>query len=140
MLAQAYGQDGKVEEGLQTLHKAFEAIAESGEHTNEAELYRLQGELLLKSIPENQSVYSSTIGEVEDTFLKSLTIAQHQEAKSWELRTTISLCKLMTTQNRHKEAYDLLKPIYEWFTEGYDTVDLIEAQTLLQSLQGEIKT
>lgn len=140
MLAQAYGQDGKVEEGLQTLQKAFEAIAESGEHTNEAELYRLQGELILKSIHENQSVYSSTIGEVEDTFLKSLTIAQHQEAKSWELRTTISLCKLMTTQNRHKEAYDLLKPIYEWFTEGYDTVDLIEAQTLLQSLQGEIKT
>lgn len=141
MLAQAYGQAGKVDEGLQTLEKAFEAIAESGERTNQAELYRLQGELLLLSIHGNQDICSSTIiGDVEACYLKSLTIAQQQEAKSWELRTTISLCKLLTTQNRHKEAYDLLLPIYEWFTEGYDTVDLIEAQTLLQSLQEKIKT
>ncbi|MCG9128243.1 AAA family ATPase [Candidatus Poribacteria bacterium] len=140
MLSEAYGKDGKIDEGLQTLDKAFEAISESGEHTIEAELYRLQGELLLQSIHLNQCTNSSTVAEAEDSYLKSLTIAQHQEAKSWELRTTNSLCKLMTTQNRHKEAYDLLKPIYEWFTEGYDTIDLVEAQILLQSLQGEIKT
>lgn len=141
MLAQAYGQGGKTEEGLQILEKAFEAIAESGERTNEAEIYRLQGELLLQSVDGNKNACSPPIkGEVEECFLKSLTIAQKQEAKSWELRTTISLCKLMTTQNRHIEAYNLLKPIYEWFSEGYDTVDLTEAQNMLQSLQGEIKT
>lgn len=141
LLAQAYGQCGKPEEGLQTLEKAFEAITESGESTNKPELYRLQGELLIHSVDGYHNAGSlPIIDKVEDCFLKSLTIARKQEAKSWELRSTISLCNLMTTQNRHKEAYDLLKPIYEWFTEGYDTVDMIEAQTLLQSLQGEIKT
>ena len=70
-------------------------------------------------------------------FEKALTIAQHQDAKSWELRTAVSLSRLMITQNRHDAASDLLKPIYEWFTEGFETVDLIEARDLLQILGGE---
>lgn len=132
MLADAYGQGGKPQEGLQTIEAAFEAAAESGERTNEAELNRLKGELLLKLGATEQDRYS----EAEECFEKSLSIARHQEAKSWELRTAVSLSKLMMAQNRHDDASSLLKPTYEWFTEGFDTVDLTEACELLQVLDG----
>lgn len=135
MLADAYGQGGKLPEGLQTIEEAFEAAAESGERTNEAELNRLKGELLLKLSTTEQDRYS----EAEVCFEKSLSIARHQEAKSWELRTAVSLSRLMIAQNRHDDAYSLLKPIYEWFTEGFDTVDLIDARELLRILDGERK-
>lgn len=136
MLTHAYGQAGKVQEGLQTLEIALEAVAESGERTNEAELYRLKGEFLLKSVKAvEQNNYPSALQkEAEKCFQKALTIARHQEAKSWELRTAISLSKLMITQNRQDAAHALLKPIYEWFTEGFETVDLTEARALLRSL------
>ncbi|MDE0635989.1 MAG: AAA family ATPase [Candidatus Poribacteria bacterium] len=136
MLTHAYGQADKVQEGLQTLEIALEAVAESGERTNEAELYRLKGEFLLKSVKavEQNNCPSGLQKEAEKCFQKALTIARHQEAKSWELRTAISLSKLMITQNRQDAAHALLKPIYEWFTEGFETVDLIEARALLRSL------
>lgn len=151
MLAQAYEQAGKAQEGLQAIEIALEAVAESGERTNEAELYRLKGELLLKSDRDSQlscadastksasqtNCSSALQREAESCFEKALTIAQHQEAKSWELRTAISLSKLMITQNRHDAAHALLKPIYEWFTEGFETVDLTKARDLLQTLSGE---
>jgi predicted ATPase/class 3 adenylate cyclase len=151
MLAHAYGQRGKAKEGLQVIEKALEVVAESGERTNEAELYRLKGELLLKLVKDNLSVRADAFEEAaeqykcssdhqreaEMCFEKALAIAQHQEAKSWELRTAVSLSRLMITQNRHDAAHDLLKPIYEWFTEGFETVDLIEARDLLQILGGE---
>ena len=151
ILAQAYGQRGKAQEGLQAVERALEAVAESGERTNEAELYRLKGELLLKLVKDNLSVRADAFEETaeqykcssdhqreaEMCFEKALAIAQHQDAKSWELRTAVSLSRLMITQNRHDAASDLLKPIYEWFTEGFETVDLIEARDLLQILGGE---
>lgn len=139
ILAHAYGQAGKVQEGLQTLEIALEAVAESGERTNEAELYRLKGEFLLKSdvkTVDQNNCSSAPQREAEKCFQKALTIAQHQDAKSWELRTAISLSKLMITQNRQDAAHALLKPIYEWFTEGSETVDLTEARDLLQILSG----
>ncbi len=149
ILAQAYGQAGKVKEGLQTLEIAFEAVAESGERTNESELYRLKGELLLKSDADVSETSTDTSvktieksscapeheREAEKCFQKALTIAQHQDAKSWELRTAVSLSKLMITQNRHDAAHALLKPIYEWFTEGFETADLTEARDLLEILK-----
>ncbi len=151
ILAQAYGQAGKAQEGLQTVEEALAAVAESGERANEAELYRLKGELLLKSDKDvlltcaNSSIKtdaqnncsSALQREAETNFEKALTIAQRQEAKSWELRTAISFSKLMIAQNRHDAAHNLLKPIYEWFTEGFETVDLVEARDLLQILSGE---
>ena len=139
MLAHAYGQAGKVQEGLQALEIALEAVAESGERTNEAELYRLKGEFLLKSVKavEQSNCSSALQTEAEKCFEKALTIARQQDAKSWELRTAISLSKLMITQNRQDAAHALLKPIYEWFTEGFETVDLAEAHALLRSLRGD---
>ncbi len=139
MLAHAYGHCGKVQEGLQTIKKAFEAAAESGERTNEAELNRLKGELLLKLDKDTplDSTEQDRCSEAEVCFEKALSIARHQEAKLWELRTAVSFSRLLIAQDRHEAAYRLLKPIYEWFTEGFETVDLIEARELLQKLNVE---
>ena len=99
----------------------------TGERFYEAELVRLKGMLLLKqTVPD--------AAQAEACFHQALGIARRQEAKSWELRTAMSLASLWQQQGKQKDAYDLLAPIYHWFTEGFDTADLIEAKTLLDEL------
>jgi hypothetical protein len=71
----------------------------------------------------------------ERTFLASLDWARRQQAKSWELRTSTSLARLWQSQDRHQDAYELLAPVYDWFTEGFDTKDLQEAKALLAELR-----
>ena len=66
--------------------------------------------------------------------LRGLDIAREQQAKSWELRTSTSLARLWQSQGKKKEALDLLAPVYNWFTEGFDTKDLKEAKALLEEL------
>ena len=107
------------------MKRQLAAVNESGERTNEAELYRLKGELLLGLNNER---------DAEICFEKAIDIAQQQEAKSWELRAVVSLSKLLIAQNRHEIAYKRLKPVYDWFTEGFDTSDLTEARALLHRL------
>jgi predicted ATPase len=68
---------------------------------------------------------------------QALDIARHQESKSWELRAATSLARLWQSQGKRQGAYDLLVPVYEWFTEGFDTADLIEAKQLLDELNTE---
>ena len=70
----------------------------------------------------------------EELYWKALKIAKEQQAKLWELRAALSLAQLRREQGRHAEAYDLLAPVYGWFTEGFDTPDLKEAKALLESL------
>jgi predicted ATPase len=70
----------------------------------------------------------------EQNYLASLDWAREQQAKSWELRTSTSLARLWQKQRKRKEAHDLLVPIYDWFTEGFDTKDLKEAKALLDEL------
>ncbi len=70
----------------------------------------------------------------EENFQKALDIARRQKAKSWELRAATSLARLWQSQDKRQDAYDLLAPVYNWFTEGFDTTDLQEAKTLLQEL------
>ena len=72
--------------------------------------------------------------EAEASFNQALDIARHQQAKSWELRAATSLARLWQSQGKHQEAYDLLAPVYGWFTEGFDTADLKDAKALLQKL------
>jgi predicted ATPase len=72
--------------------------------------------------------------EAEENYLSSLTWAREQQAKSWELRTATSLARLKQSQRKRKEAYQLLVPIYDWFTEGFDTKDLKDAKALLDEL------
>ena len=90
----------------------------------EAALYGLKGELLLGQTAPDAS-------QAEVCFQQALSIARHQQAKSWELRAAMSLARLWQGQGKHAEARELLAPIYDWFTEGFDTVDLREARALL---------
>jgi predicted ATPase len=123
LLAEAYRQHQQSSAGLDTV---AEAIAISRPFF-EPELYRLQGELLLMQSCENQ-------GEVEACFDHALDLARRQQAKSWELRTATSLARLWQQQGKRRDAYDLLAPVYHWFTEGVDTADLQEAKALLAEL------
>jgi hypothetical protein len=96
-------------------------------------LYRLKGELTL----EQFKVRSSESGiqkETEEYFLKAIDTARHQQAKSLELRATMSLARLWQQQGKQREAHQRLAEIYHWFTEGFDTKDLQEAKTLLEEL------
>ena len=74
------------------------------------------------------------VDAAEENYLTSLHVAREQQAKSWELRTSASLARLWQSLGKRKEAYDLLAPVYNWFTEGFDTKDLIEAKALLEEL------
>ena len=97
----------------------------------EAELYRLKGALTLQS---QVASHKSQIEEVEACFLKAIEIAQCQQAKSLELRATVSLVRLWQQQGKKEKARQMLAEIYGWFTEGFDTADLQEAKTLLETL------
>jgi len=127
LLAEACGRAEQIEEGLRTLHEALAALQTTEERMYEAELHRLKGALLLSLAVDNHA-------EAEGCFHQALTVAHHQQAKSLELRTAMSLARLWQQQGKHTEAYDLLAPIYSWFTEGFDTADLQDAKTLLDAL------
>jgi predicted ATPase len=126
-LAEAHGKVGQAEEGLTALTEALALVKDTNERWNEAELHRLKGELLLQQSPDNAT-------EAESCFNQALNVAHQQQAKSWELRASTSLAKLWQSQDKHKEAYDLLAPVYGWFTEGFDTADLKDAKALLDAL------
>ncbi len=98
----------------------------------EAELHRLKGDLLAMTDREMQDADLTP----ENCFHKALEIARHQQAKSLELRAATSLARLWQSQDKRQDAYDLLAPVYGWFTEGFDTADLMEAKSLLQELEG----
>jgi predicted ATPase len=96
----------------------------------EAELYRLQGELLLYATCGMR--YAKSTPEV--CFKQALEVARRQQAKSWELRAAISLARLWLSQSKRAQARQLLAPVYAWFTEGFDTGDLQDARALLVQL------
>jgi predicted ATPase len=127
LLAEAHGEDYQPEVGLRLLTEAFTHQATTQERWTEAELYRLKGELLLKQTPPDKQ-------QAEACFQQALAVARRQQAKSWELRTAMSLARLWQQQGKRAEARGLLVPIYGWFTEGFDTADLQEAKALLEEL------
>ena len=100
---------------------------ETEEHYYEVELYRLKGELLLQQSQANHA-------ESEAAFHTALEVARHQSAKSRELRAATSLARLSQGQGKTTEAHDLLAPVYNWFTEGFDTADLKDAKALVDQL------
>jgi predicted ATPase len=97
------------------------------ERWSEAEVHRIAGEIALKS-PKADAA------KAEVSFERALAVAQRQQAKSWELRAAMSMARLWRDQGKRKEAHDLLAPVYGWFTEGFDTLDLKEAKALLDEL------
>ena len=143
LLAETYGKVGQPEDGLKLLADALAIVDKNEERVDEAEVYRLAGELTLQKLSVISSQLSVTDprplapdpqGEAEACFLKAIEIAQKQQAKSLELRATMSLVRLWQQQGRKDEAHQMLVEIYNWFTEGFDTKDLQEAKTLLEKL------
>ena len=149
LLAQAYQRTGQYTLALQTLDSALSVVTRTGERAYDAELTRRKGELCLALDRETGTVGEkefgvttashNTIEKAESYFQEALAIARRQGAKSWELRAALSLSELWCTQDRHREAYNLLRPIYLWFSEGFDTKDLQHAKYLLEKLQATLK-
>ena len=126
LLAEVHGWAGQAAQGLEAVAEALAIMGTTGERYYAAEVYRLQGELLWQA--------GSAPQVAETSVLHALTVARQEEAKSWELRAATSLARLWQHQGKRAAAYELLAPIYGWFTEGFDTADLQEAKALLEAL------
>jgi predicted ATPase len=130
LLAEAYGKRGQAEEGLAALAEALTVVHDHRICFNEAELYRLKGELLLK----RDELEPAGLTEAEACFARALDAARRQQAKSLELRAAMSLGRLWQRQGKSADARDLVAGVYGWFTQGFDTADLIAAKAWLESL------
>jgi predicted ATPase len=126
-LARAHGRAGQAQEGLALIAEAQEFMAKTGERDSHADLHCIRGELLLARTASDPT-------EAEASFREALDVARGRSQKSAELRAATSLARLWQQQGRREEARDLLAPIYEWFTEGFDTQDLKDAKALLEEL------
>jgi predicted ATPase len=127
ILAHAYAQLGQFNNAGCRIGEAMTAVETTKEKLAEAEVYRIAGEIALKS-PEPDAA------KAEAYFDRALAVARQQQAKSWELRAAMSMARLWRDQGKRDEARDLLAPVYGWFTEGFDTLDLKEAKALLDTL------
>ena len=126
LLAQVYGKAGRAEEGLACINEALSEARAHNERWWDAELHRLRGELLLMD--------GADASEVEAALLRAIAISQSQQARSLELRATMSLARLWSTQKRFDDARRKLSDLYAWFTEGFETPDLQAARLLLAHL------
>src|SRR5437899_1927230 len=127
MLAIAHADSGQFDDAWRCIDKAMTAMRSTKERWCEAEAHRVAGEIALRS-PQRD------VAKAQAHFEHSLTLARAQQAKSWELRAAMSLARLLSDQGKRQTARDLLAPIYDWFTEGFDTSDLRKAKTLLGEL------
>ena len=109
--ARVYQDLDRIEEGLNLIARAEEIIDETREHMALSELRRIKG-TCLSSAGDDEAA--------EKSFSEAIEIARRQQAKVWELRAAASLARLWQTQGKHEEADNLLRPVYDWFTEGFD--------------------
>jgi predicted ATPase len=126
-LSSAYADLGQFDEAWRCINAAMTTMETSKERWFEAEVNRIAGEIALKSPQPNAA-------KAEEYFERSLAIARQQQAKSWELRTAMSMARLWRDQGKVQQARELLAPVYVWFTEGFDTRDLKQAKALLEEL------
>jgi len=145
LLAEACMETGPLNAGLSALTEALAAADQHEARAFEAESHRLQGELLLRRQAERtgaeqtslrgaSGIDQSNAHEARRCFERAIEIARNQKAKSFELRATTSLARLLVKQGRREEAHRMLGEIYNWFTEGFDTADLKDAKELLDEL------
>ena len=127
-LAMAYAELGQLDDAWRCIDDAIEKVERSKEKWCEAEVHRIAGEIALKSPAPDAE-------KAEAYFDRALAVARQQQAKSWELRAAMSMARLWRDQGKRNEARDLLAPVYGWFTEGFDTLDLKEAKALLDNLR-----
>jgi len=126
LLAEAYAQAEQFEAGLSALAEALTLVEMTEERWWEAELYRLKGELLLRlPLPD--------IPQAASCLHQALDVARRQQAKSLELRASLSLSRLWQQQGKRNQARQLLTEVYSWFTEGFETSDLQEARLWLEA-------
>ena len=126
-LALAYAELGKVDAAWRYIGEAMTAVETTKERWYQAEINRIAGEIALM-LPE------SDIAKAEAYFERALAVAREQQAKSWELRASMSLARFWQDQGKPQQARELLALVYGWFSEGFDTLDLKEAKTLLDTL------
>jgi len=127
LVASTIGQHGEIERGRELVDKALKLAQQRDIRWWEAEFHRVQGELLLANGSDD------TAG-AEHCLKEAIDVARRQRAKSLELRATISLVRVWRDLDKPRTAHELLVPLYEWFTEGFDTPDLKEAKALLNEL------
>jgi class 3 adenylate cyclase/predicted ATPase len=128
MLAIAHADAGQFDKAWRCIDKATAAMQATKERWCEPEAHRVAGEIALKS-PQRD------VAKAQEYFEHAVTLARAQQAKSWELRAAMSLARLLSDQGKRQMARDLLAPIYDWFTEGFDTSDLRNAGALLGELR-----
>jgi predicted ATPase len=126
-LGTTYVEIGQFNDARNCITEALTAIRTTNERWCEAEVNRAAGEMA-RLLPEADAV------QAEAHFERALAIAREQQAKSWELRAAMSMARLWRDQGKRQQAHDLLAPVYGWFTEGVDTLDLKEAKALISAL------
>jgi predicted ATPase len=126
-LSVAYARFGRLDEASKCIVEALTATETTKERWCEAEVIRTAGEIALMA-PERQK------SKAEAYFERAFSVARQQQAKSWELRASMSLARLWRDQGKVEQARELLGSVYSWFTEGFDTRDLKEAKALLEEL------
>jgi tetratricopeptide (TPR) repeat protein len=126
-LAHTYAKVGRTAEGLTMLNEAVAHVERTGERIDHAEMLRLKGEVLLMREPV-------AAAEAERCFREALAVSRVQESKWWEVRTSVSLARLLRDTDRRDEARTMLGEIYKWFSEGFELPDLREAKALLDEL------
>ncbi len=126
-LAMAYADLGQLGDARRCIDDAIEKVESSNEKWSEVEVHRIAGEIALKlPAPDTE--------KAERDFDRALVGARQQQAKWWELRAAMSMARLWRNQGKSQQARELLAPIYGWFTEGFDTLDLKEAKAFLDEL------
>jgi predicted ATPase len=126
-LAVAYAELGQPDDARRCIDDAIDKVERSKEKWCEAEVNRIAGEVALRSpAPDTE--------KAEKYFDRALAVARQQQAKSWELRAAMSLARLWRDQGKVQQARELLAPVYGWFTEGFDALDLKDAKALLDEL------
>jgi predicted ATPase len=126
-LAIAYAELARLDDAWRCVGEAMIAVETTKDRWCEAEVNRIAGAIALKSLEPDAA-------KAEEYFDRALVIARQQQAKSWELRAAISMARLWRDQGKREEARELLVPVYGWFTEGFDTLDLKDAKALLEEL------
>jgi len=127
LLAKANSEIGEIDEASRCIETAMTAVETTQERWHEAELNRVAGEIALLS-PERD------VAKAEAYFARALEVARRQQAKSWELRAAMSMARVWRDQGRRPQARKLLAPVHGWFNQGFDTLDLKQAKTLLDEL------
>jgi predicted ATPase len=126
-LARTYGELNRFDDAWRHIGEAMTAVEATKETWYEAEVRRIAGEIALMS-PERDAA------KAEASFDRALAVAREQQAKSFELRAAMSMARLWRDQGKRDEARELLAPVYSWFTEGFDTLDLKQAKALLDEV------